>query len=1482
MTPQNRLGQTDSRSGRLKWLIILFLITTFFVFRKSLLLLAVKIALSTSLGKTPDVQWGYDEIKWQGDLLYIKGFNWNSQEKKVRIDSAWIDLHLDLSTLKLFVKVDLDHPEVQLENTGRSGLAFPLFAAHPRVSIDWNMEHGVLQFPPSLTVNRLFFSFHPGKDPSQIGTLAVSYDPQGQPFLTADLFSQKNQYGSRFHLLEQNCGRIIPLLPFLSSSSSLQFKDAQGEIAIEAELIINSEAKIADLQAQIQGKNLHFTTDAGQKQLNLLNLKAEINYHPTNSTDPFLNQLSAQIFAQGGEWKDQNLPFALEQFAVVCSLSPQIDPKFQIDGILVQDDKKELFQMEADFLVEEGALKPTALRAQIGKIHGTIAIDCSNKDHLLDAQFEGNLSDFLWLALPECKVAATACRIHGALAKNESSWDCIGECLVGSDTIQWGVEVEGPTNLDQIYEKGLFWNLKEGWVRSEKLSESTYAPICASWMGNLQLSGNLDLFGTFNPSLCSISCQAEDLVVKHPWFSLHIPQMGEKDPQLLKTEGRALFSYDLKQHILTAEIPLKKTALSLKSLNLTFNDLDGTLQIQGDQLMGLGLMADCEGLKIAADLQIDHLGSDSCQISLETQKMQGSFTSLQQVMAHFPQLKLSFLPNMQGDFSSHQGGLNLKTQISQGLVDTKWTFDGQFSHLYIPISEQSHFSDVECQLCYDAHLGDMVIKNAGGTWHVADGSCYQVQFNRFEFNPQRSALFDFKILDASHEIGRFNGQLELNASHGWDLSFDQQSTHFFGTRLQMGKVVFNQDGKLLFFEMKPTIKIEHLQKQLRFIFSSGLFAAAEIDLNEIEKWQLIGEVQTDLKWQNNILNFQAQGKDLLIQGKKIGQFKLIGKKENNQWMIQHLQADQVNAKGLLDIQDKKVTFSELEGNWDQLLWKASAYYLKDQKVLHFNINSLQGDLAAFAAATHKLQGAFAMKAQGKWEVGSPQIEGECTLIAELKPPLNAVVKQESPIRFQYIFDQGLELKNLETKLYAKGSMQYLGVLRTHALMSQDQLDLAHIQFSFSPDLIARAIVADILSPQFQQLSYESYLEGRGDLHTAGDHLLFTGSLRDGKYGIQNHSFSLKQIGLSFENGNLDCQFKTMMNEKPLQGRLHVDLKGAPYGTLQLTDEPNLPGIQASFVSNNETLSWESIEGAACGLDIHLKKASASQLPQATVLTGSMKIDGSRLDAFFPKEMKEKFKNLKLGKGYEFRGDLLVYNDRKKGFQLAGQLLGEELELLGYQFKRMTAGIEATPESIQISRLNIEDAAGQFQIKKIAIDQNSIDQKWTFYIPLLQVKDLQPSLMKKIDNQTTAIKPLVIRNLSLSEIRGDLNDPRSWLGEGHLNFTNAFKKESTLFDTPIEMIKNFGLDPGLLTPIQGEIDIELHGDKFYLVNMKNSFSEGKRAQFFLSPADQISFIDLNGNIHIDIQMRQDVVLKITEALTLTVRGTLDKPRYGIKY
>lgn len=96
-----------------------------------------------------------------------------------------------------------------------------------------------------------------------------------------------------------------------------------------------------------------------------------------------------------------------------------------------------------------------------------------------------------------------------------------------------------------------------------------------------------------------------------------------------------------------------------------------------------------------------------------------------------------------------------------------------------------------------------------------------------------------------------------------------------------------------------------------------------------------------------------------------------------------------------------------------------------------------------------------------------------------------------------------------------------------------------------------------------------------------------------------------------------------------------------------------------------------------------------------------------------------------------------------------------------------------------------------------------------------------------------------------------------------------------------MIKNLGLDPGLLTPISGEVDFEFQQGKCVITKLKNVRSEGGRSEFYLPSAPMTSYLDLNGNVFVDLKMKQNVVLNLTEPFTLSIRGTFKEPRYSLR-
>jgi hypothetical protein len=95
-----------------------------------------------------------------------------------------------------------------------------------------------------------------------------------------------------------------------------------------------------------------------------------------------------------------------------------------------------------------------------------------------------------------------------------------------------------------------------------------------------------------------------------------------------------------------------------------------------------------------------------------------------------------------------------------------------------------------------------------------------------------------------------------------------------------------------------------------------------------------------------------------------------------------------------------------------------------------------------------------------------------------------------------------------------------------------------------------------------------------------------------------------------------------------------------------------------------------------------------------------------------------------------------------------------------------------------------------------------------------------------------------------------------------------------------LLKDLGLDPGLLTPVSGELSCELFDGKWRITELKNTYSEERRSQFYLHPEEE-SYMDMDGNLHVNIKVKQETTLKIAEPFTFIVRGNVEKPRYFLK-
>jgi len=337
------------------------------------------------------------------------------------------------------------------------------------------------------------------------------------------------------------------------------------------------------------------------------------------------------------------------------------------------------------------------------------------------------------------------------------------------------------------------------------------------------------------------------------------------------------------------------------------------------------------------------------------------------------------------------------------------------------------------------------------------------------------------------------------------------------------------------------------------------------------------------------------------------------------------------------------------------------------------------------------------------------------------------------------------------------------------------------------------------------------------------------------------SGNLKEMIVLFERPTLNIKLGGKVKEAPFQAVGRFDTRDFRGGVLV-----RAPGRKESLsVTCGPNLSIEKIEGAWQGM--------ACSLEGPDQFHGTVQL----LDREAAIKAVPWIPNVN---GVELTG---VFT--KGSFK--GEISGDLCSLFGKSVEKLRAACQLDETSALIQELQLIDPSGCVEIKQIRAQK--MDDAWKFSIPLLKAREVRPALEK----------PFTIRSAVFSDIQGVLGDIHSIRGSGSLHFTNVFRKEASIFDAPVQILKDIGLDLDLFTPVLGEISCQIREGKVFLTQLKNAFSEGRRSEFFL--ASEPSYIDAYGNMNIHLRMRQSAVLKIGEAFGLAISGTMEKPRYRLQ-
>jgi len=1049
--------------------------------------------------------------------------------------------------------------------------------------------------------------------------------------------------------------------------------------------------------------------------------------------------------------------------------------------------------------------------------------------------------------------------------------------------------------------------IPDGWFQSDGLSENTYLWFVKyyhqKWhaLGSMQVTGEIHE-GSLQFALDSHEAlyESEDIIVT-------------MEPKEKLYHGDFLFDTCKKSWLI--HLPIRDVKCIDKKFHLPFEHVDADVKIEGTQLYAERMSALCEGVLFGGRLELSFADPEWIDLKLYPSSIEAQAQDFLKFMRYLPDFKHICIPV----YGRVQGrGLNyLCTRYNQTQSTKTARIGLQIDQGVYECNPHCSIHNLSGELLWDSAQDVLEVRHVQGDLLLARDE-EKKQYHLNMQNLKASSLeegrweFDVRLESPTLDILRVVG-LAIKDQEGWAISMQPHATHFFGTKMQACEIYFDQSGNSTKMQMQADLALVDIVQQMHLAYLAGLIDVSYPLLQEIRHLKTEGEISCSLSYHKGTMQMDLISPQLEIGAIKVEDFCSTVTTQQQ--------------KSTLDLKTKESCIhAELEregGDWELSLLEAAyknsslalgAGTYRNGKV-EMELDRLLVDLqelynlCAPTKMSHRLMKGM-LQAHGRlfidFSAGFKQAKFSSQLVVNSESLGDAgfEITSKLPMKVSYSYEKGVEVEHLTMHVQKEGLEEVWA-----------SIQMRHMQFFMQEGSFFAKGIKLILPPEMSrylaEIGWIPHVEYRNhqlcffDKTFAWDNQLETecsllydcrglqieGVAKDGYYWIgsrsvyfQNIQYHFKQnhlsvaLGWDYKDISLDFATKIYLKEGIDAFKDGIEAKVMiKEGHGEDSDERSGLEIACRYLST-EGLCFQSIEGTLYGVHFSFRRNPRTYLPHETVLTGQMKIDTAGLVKAFPKLFYQTIKDLGMGSGYELSGDWVLSRENLASSYFKGFLKGRDFEFLGFYFKTLLSEVRIESQHVIMHDFRLSDMSGVAQIKEAWIKKE--EEGWKLEIPEIALQDFRPSFLKKTDGQEERIKPFVIKDLHFFDIQGFLGNKDSFSGRGHLDFVNTFKKETNLLDLPIEIIGRIGFDLGLFVPVVGKIDFEMTEGKIFLRELKEAYSEGKRSRFYL-PSHKESYIGLDGSVAIDIKMKQYVLLKITQPFTLSIRGTLIKPKYSLR-
>lgn len=1025
--------------------------------------------------------------------------------------------------------------------------------------------------------------------------------------------------------------------------------------------------------------------------------------------------------------------------------------------------------------------------------------------------------------------------------------------------------VEEDVEIEATLEKKISRSIKDlfgawdfstckGAFKTEKLSSETGSVWMKPWLGALSLQGFLKGEGEFDGKGITMDVSQADFALTDGMWDVSAKFGSE--------EKKVQIAYGFKENLWKGTVPVDFLKLQNSLLHLEAEVQDSLFFFEGDQFWTDHWQADVEGSKLFGKLLVDPKG-----VHISSKAFEGTLLSLKPLLSKaMPGMTLS---GLNGLFSIEDQACTLEGKKEGDAWQWDWKFAASLKDMVYDLDQKGKIQQAKCVL-EGSSKGEYKLREVQGIYASKLASCpFALSDIDWSSNPNCSSEFSFLAKDGKREWMYMQGKIGKQAD-GISVALSPR-THLLGVVLNVAPFTVSSDMICSPIQFSSSVKLEQVSSYLKMWQEMGL---STLEPSLASAYQGTVQVHAMYNPQKSAWKASLQSSEISHAKNLMGKVNAVILGEGSRIKFDSCQLGSWNLKGSLDFLPTEWSSSSLMLEWEEGKCLLKGKYIPASSKLH--IPAFSAAIQSKEMGNVQLQGSF----EGMYlnETASLQGKGLSKLSAVLPASLGIGIESSKEIPFSFDSSKGIEIEKSHWDLSSiSSSKQRLGKISAKAisfLLPEKRLTLQGGSILVPKEAYKILQNISFLSEALKEIQVEQEIDLSTELDLSAEHKKISGTLKNGSYSYKGSSFEVKQAQFLFEQDNLYASCQTKYQEEPLCVQLQVNTSKNPAACLLVKESPEKKGISFQFKKAlKEGWFCDSAEGSFKGISLHAKKEASKNIYDLEVSA-----DLTHVPAFLPKLWASSMKKWGLGKGYNFQGRLThAPGDLSKVISLKGDVSGEQFQFLGKSFDAFSAKLDFSSEKGKILGVKLEDEVVNLSIKNIDFAFNPKIKSWDITSPLVYVKDFAPTLLLKGGKE----RGLEIKNLSIYELSGALNNIDSFEAKGALYFSSLEKKQFSFWDIPLGLMKDWGLDPGILTPVTGEADFVLKRGCFYFTALRNVYSEGKRSQFYLAEPNEDAYLSLDGNWHVDLAMKQNVVWKMTEDLVLSIRGTVEKPKYSFK-